>query len=450
MEHHDEAQMQDAPHNRAQRSNSSGPLFSDIRSSAIRTVACFDPSVKENWKLPPFFDLTQRVDEETKKMCCTIHFNRNIFCQMARAKDLPAFFPIPFGLDSINDFLKKQKSCVLTTAVAFPFPNVFIKAPPLYTALVSFGCPIEYSSNNTEWDLTMDSTLFTTFKVTTWKEMIKNYVSTILVLGETPKEVPSETYRLVVDALGIKINRLLELMNDAVFKNNSEIQHYCKRVQLRISTYRRLIGNAANPFPRLESFIDEIGAPATQNIIKRFWDAIIIFMPMFARAFEVAILNLTFNRTDTTSSITYDPNLLFPSNSAVWLPDIEWFSHSSCLVDLDRWPAKQLQHFQQKIYLLNLTSTVGGLLPEQDEESETYKFWKQRLLRYLSNLDFYYHGAHFLPLWFEFIIHTIAMAERATTASDKKENVDEKEEEEEEESETDEIQMSFDKIKLFN
>lgn len=224
----------------------------DRRDFHQRMVSCFDPTIKENWRLPPFFNLTQVVEKDSGEFKCTIDFNRAMFTQMANGnrKELPLFFPLPYDMDLIKNFLNKKSNIILTTAIAFPFPNVHIRAPPLYAALVSFGTPMMFTTQHEEHDLHLSSAIFSTFAITTWTDMIHLYASTLLVLGETPTEVAPELYKKVIDAFTWKITRLFELLNECIFKNNIDIQNYCKRITKGIKIYQRLSGNAANPFPR--------------------------------------------------------------------------------------------------------------------------------------------------------------------------------------------------------
>jgi hypothetical protein len=73
----------------------------------------------------------------------------------------------------------------------------------------------------------------------------------------------------------------------------------------------------------------------------------------------------------------------------------------------------------------------------------------------LDNLNFYYHGVHYVPLWFEFFIHAIVLnlpMANHTQSSSVVEHHDETTtgRTETPPSTTEEIQMKFNKMKLFD
>lgn len=406
-----------------------------------KSIALFDPSVDENWRLPTFFDVTRGVDEKSGNQTCKIDFNRTLFAQMAGETEVPEFFPLPFESDAFQAFLKRRSESILATALSFPFPDVMIRAPPLFAALTSFGMPMLFSSPDAQYDLTMSARIFFPFKSTSWKMMLRCYVTTLLVLGETPKEVVRDLYETVIHQFTSEIDRLLVLMNRRLFAKNGgggrgdgeiSIQHYHDCIQKIIQKH-----NNVDALPQLDVFIRELhGNRVSASVLKHFWSVLCTFMPLIARTFELAILRLVFGQ----KTKRFAPVLLFPIVTGAWLVDVERISQSNCplLIEIQEWPLRQIKHFREKLQLLHLAST-DGLFPSKNDSIE-FHLWEAQLIRYLDNPDYYYGGVHFLALWFEFFVHAVLM--------NRHDNEKEDEEEHDEKDEQLLLQLAFNKLNL--
>lgn len=393
-----------------------------------------------------------------------VEFDRDEFARLANATSLPEFFPLPFirevlnvdggmrtGVERVTKHLEAISGTVLRIVNQFPFPDVNIKAPPLYAALMSFGIEqgrvhatpeLKEIAKGINCDITLVSEMFNGMRFTTWKAMLSCYISTIMILMHSPVDVPQSTFVAARDRLLSDVQRIARLMTTYIERFMPACLTYKRLLVAQIDQFRTQQAavlddnlmhstNAHRSYPLLMQIMHQLGNEVAVDGIHKFWDVCIIFMPIFARAFENCIYALVFNRppvpfsifasfsrslSDTTADgiKCVDYSLLFPKNPRYWLIDMSRLEYSNTTLELhfDEWCEHQLLEIHAKADILELD--IIGLLPTRCEDNPASnqpleRIWKSEMLRYFKMGHAYYRSAHFLAIWFEFFVHMLLL-----------------------------------------